>query len=230
METSLHRQLKQHYAGEDGATEVVVDGFRIDAIATCGELIEIQHASLGALRSKCRQLLDGTERRLKIVKPIIARKRVTTLVRRGGPVKRTRMSPIRGNLAELFVDLVHFSDVFPRDRLTLEFALIESEEIRVDRKQPTRRRKKYSLVDQQLIQVIDTLQVCTTDDLLSQVPIRYLPMPFDTAELGAAMDQPRWFAQKVAYCLRTTGAVKLAGKRGNSLLYALPRRKSKAAA
>lgn len=219
METSLHRQLKLLYAADESQTEVVVDGFRIDAVADNGELIEIQHASLGALRDKTRKLLAKSDHSLRIVKPIIARKRIITLTRRGGSVKRSRMSPKRGELLDFFLDLVHFSTVFPVRQLTLEIALIEAEEIRVDRQRPTRRGKKFTTVDQQLVELRDSIELRTRADLLKHLPVKCLPIPFDTAELAAAMNRPRWFAQKVAYCLRKTGAAKQAGKRGNSMLY-----------
>lgn len=222
METSLHKQLKLHYAASEAETEVTVDGFRIDAISASGELVEIQHASLGALRGKTKKLLQGTKHSLRIVKPIIARKRVITLTRRGGEPKRSRMSPKRGSVLDFFEDFVHFSTVFPLRRLTLEIVLIEAEETRVDRPKPTRR-KKYSPIDQQLIQVHESIELRTKADLVRQLPVEHLPMPFDTAELAAAMQRPRWFAQKVAYCLRVTGAAKLAGKRGNSQLYRVSR-------
>ena len=32
METSLHRELKSLYAGDDAQTEVVLDSYRIDAV------------------------------------------------------------------------------------------------------------------------------------------------------------------------------------------------------
>lgn len=219
METSLHRQLKMHYAASDEQTEVTVDGFRIDAISKSGELVEIQHASLGALRDKTRQLLSNTKHQLRIIKPIIGRKRLVTLTRRDGSVKRTRMSPKRGELLDVFEDLVHFSSVFPRQRLTLEVVLIEAEEVRIDRKRPTRRGRRYTSLDQRLVDVLGSLQLRTRTDLLRQLPLETLPNPFCTAELAAALGKPRWFAQKVAYCLRETGAVKLHGKRGNSLIY-----------
>lgn len=225
METSLHKQLKLHYAATAEQTEVCVDGFRIDAIAPSGELIEIQHASLGALRDKTKKLLKKSKHSLRIVKPIIARKRIVTLGKRDGDVLRSRMSPKRGELLDLFLDLVHFASVFPMKRLTLEFVLIEAEETRIDRDPPPRRRgKKYIALDQSLVQVLDSVQFCTTGQLLGSVPFHALPNPFDTAELAAALQRPRWFAQKVAYCLRHTGATRLAGKRGNSQLYRIPPR------
>jgi hypothetical protein len=59
---------------------------------------------------------------------------------------------------------------------------------------------------------------------------------FTTEEIARLAPMPRWLAQKMAYCLRKTGAIEPHGKRGNSWLYrplppALPatRRKSRAA-
>ncbi len=219
METSLHRQLKLHYAATAEQTEVVVDGYRIDAISDTGELIEIQHASLGALRDKTQQLLTRRGRSLRIVKPIVIRKRLLTLHKRGGEVKRSRMSPKRGDLLDIFIDLVHFTNVFPRSRLTLEVVLIEAQEVRVDLKQPTRRGKRHRTLDQQLTSVQQSFEFRTKHDLLDQLPLAQLPSPFDTAQLAAALERPRWLAQKIAYCLRQTGAAKLAGKRGNAQLY-----------
>ncbi len=230
METGLHKALKLRYAATDADTEIVVDGFRIDAIATDGELIEIQHASLGALRDKTRKLLKKRSHRLRIVKPIVARKRVVTLDKRDGNVIRSRMSPKRCELIDVFEDLVHFATVFPKKRLTLELLLVETEEIRVDRNRPSRRGKRFHLIGQELAGTTESLELSTTADLLDLVNWKSLPIPFDTAELAAVIERPRWFAQKVAYTLRETGAVRLAGKRGNSLLYAPKRGRRKSAA
>jgi hypothetical protein len=229
METSLHQQLKCRYASDLERTEVSLDGYRIDAIADSGELVEIQHASLGALRHKVSKLLDCTQHHLRIVKPIVGRKRLVTLTRKGGPVKRVRMSPKQGQMLDLFEDLVHFSTVFPRDRLTLEMILVEIDEVRVDRNASGWRKKKYKCLDQKLVALLDTVELRNNADLLAQLPVNSLPEHFDTSELAAALDRPRWFAQKVAYCLRKTGAATTTGKRGKSQLYRVPRRRPRAA-
>ncbi len=221
METSLHRQLKLNYAVSAAQTEVTVHGFRIDAIGSRGELIEIQHASLGALRDKTRCLLSEQKKRVRIVKPIVARKTLITLDKPGGNVIRKRLSPKRGDVLDIFLDLVHFGTVFPHPKLILEVVLIEAEEFRIDRLQPKRRRsKRYKTLEQSLIGVENRFEFAKFSDLLALLPMAALPQPFDTAELAAAMSKPRWFAQKVAYCLRQAGAATLVGKRGNSQLYA----------
>jgi hypothetical protein len=46
-----------------------------------------------------------------------------------------------------------------------------------------------------------------------------LAEPFTTAGLAEAIDQPRWLAQKMAYCLRGMGAISEAGKQGRSATY-----------
>lgn len=221
METSLHRQLKTLYAAKSQGIEIAVHGFRIDAIGKRGELIEIQHASLGALRKKTQTLLAEQTKRVRIVKPIVARKTIITLDAPEGEVLRRRLSPKRGEVLDIFLELVHFGQVFPHPKLTLEVVLIEAEEYRLDRARPTRRGKRYRSLDQRLVEVQTRVEFTTVTDLLAYVPLKMLPTAFDTADLAAALGKPRWFAQKVAYCMRQSQAIAVVGKRGNSQLYEL---------
>ena len=64
------------------------------------------------------------------------------------------------------------------------------------------------------------LRLAVPGDLLRLIP-RELPSPFHTADLAAALDVSRGLAQRIAYCLRETGAVSKAGKQGNAWLYRL---------
>jgi hypothetical protein len=216
------------YASDESKTEVRFAGFRIDAITEDGELIEIQHASLGALRDKTKQLLKPRcKHRLRIVKPIVRRKRITTICEESGEVLRSRMSPKSGDWLDLFEDLVHFASVFPRKGLTLEAVLIDAEEIRADRIPKRRRGKNYTSLDIQLTEVGNRVALTTIDDLLSRLPLQQLDNPFDTAQLAQAISRPRWLAQKVAYCLREMGGISLTGKKGNSQLYSISKKRTR---
>lgn len=224
METSLHRQLKLAYARTAAHTEVTVAGFRIDAISRSNELIEIQHASLGALKRKVRQLLDDDQQhRVRIVKPIVARKWIVTLDSPRGQVLRRRMSPKRGVLSDIFSDLVYFTALFPHPRLTLEVLLIEADETRVPKAKHRFKRKNYTTLEQSLLSVSERCELRAAHDLWTLLPALTLPERFDTAELARQIDRPRWFAQKVAYCLRSCNAIDAVGKQGNSQLYSLPK-------
>ena len=227
METSLHRELKQLYAESPDDVEVRVQGFRIDAIAQ-GELIEIQHGGLAAIRDKVQRLLKTHQ--VRVVKPIVARKLLVKRKSRRGKVVERRMSPKRGCLLDLFHDLIHFTHVFPHPRLTLEVLLVEVEEWRFPGHGRRRRwsRRDFQVEDQKLISVQTHHLFQKPADLAKLVPTN-VPLPFDTQVLAQSLKIKRREAQKLAYCLRHTGAIVQAGKRGNSLLYKWPPAKRRTA-
>lgn len=217
METSLHRELKRIYAGQDGETEVALNNYRID-VMRAGELIEIQHGSLAAIRDKILNLLP--DNRMRIVKPIIAEKILVKQSRRGGKTIDRRRSPKRCTILDLFDDLVYFTRVFPHENLTLEVPLVEIEELRYPGHGRRRRRRTgdFQIEDQRLLGVRDTFEFNTANELLRLLPDS-LPVPFDTAQLARVMNLSRWTAQRIAYCLRETGATHQVGKSGNTRLY-----------
>lgn len=229
METSLHRQLKAIYAGEERANEVRLAGFRIDAVAN-GELIEVQLGSLAAIRNKIATLLKA-KHTVRIVKPIIVRKQVTMLTDAGGTIVHSRKSPKQETLAELFHELVYFTKVFPHKRLILEVPQVSIEETRYPGHGKRRRWRKndFVIADQSLVELFDGETLCTAADLLKLLPGKP-PREFHTGILAEKLGLRRWVAQRVAYCLRECGAAVEIGKAGNARLYRLkPARRRRAA-
>jgi hypothetical protein len=217
METSLHRDLKRLYAGEAAQCEVRLGRYRIDAIAD-GELIEVQHGPLAAIRDKVRKLL--TEHHVRVVKPIIASKQLVYLRRKGGKIARRRLSPKRGKLLDLFDELIHFTNVFPHPRLVLEVPLVDVEERRYPGhgRRRWRRDGDFQVEDQALVTVQSQIRLATAGDLAGLVACP-LPVPFNTAHLAAGLAIPRWSAQRIAYCLNRMGAWRQVGKSRNAWLY-----------
>ena len=228
MEYSLHRELKQRYAGPEARTEVPLAGYRVDAVRP-DTLIEIQHGSLGAIQTKVARLLES--HRVLVVKPIVVRKILVQQTDRSGEVRSRRKSPKQGQVADLFLDLVHFTRVFPHASLTLEVPLVDIEEWRYPGHGRRRRRRErdHQVEDQKLLDVHQTITLRRAADLLTLLNVE-LPATFHTADLAQAMQVPRWLAQKVAYCLRQTGAVKMLGKQGNALMYGLPKKRTRRSA
>ena len=226
METSLHRELKLIYAASPEDTEVRIGRFRIDAV-NGKELIEIQHGGLSAIRDKIQKLLK--DHRVRVVKTIIARKLLVKRKSRRGRVVERRLSPKRGQLLDVFGDLVHFTRVFPHPRLTLEVLLVEVEEWRYPGHGRRRRwrLRDFQIEDQKLLEIQGHRVIRRAKDLANMVP-NSIPLPFDTQDLANALQIKRWEAQKGAYCLRHTGAAEPVGKRGNAILYAWPKPKRKA--
>ncbi|MHB8969142.1 MAG: hypothetical protein ACYC3X_04240 [Pirellulaceae bacterium] len=219
METSLHRQLKQRYSCGDAAQEVKLGEFRIDVVNP-DHLVEIQHGSLAAIRNKVVRLLQ--DHRVLIVKPILARKLILTLHRRGGAVVSQRWSPKRGIPLDLFDELIYFTRVFPHANLTLEVPLVEVEERRYPGhgRKRWRRPNDHQVEDVRLVSVGQVFRFTTANDLQQLLP-QMLPRPFHTGQLAEQLQVQRPLAQRIAYCMRKTGGAIEVGKQGNARLYQL---------
>jgi hypothetical protein len=215
--TLLHQQLKEHYVSDPDRHEVVVGGFRIDAVDRKGRLIEIQCASLSAIRNKIRTLVD--DHQVVVVKPLAARKKIVTLHRRGGDIVSTRFSPVRQTIAHVFLELVHFG-IFPHPRLQLDVLLTVQEEVRVPPTERSSWRKKYSVEERTLVTVEHHVKLKTANDLWKALDLQ-LPEQFTTADLVNASQMPRWLAQKAAWCFRRMEFFDVCGKAGNAVVYRL---------
>jgi hypothetical protein len=215
METSLHRTLKERYAaGGSGRPEIVIGGFRVDAVDQAGRLIEVQSGALGPLRGKLRLLLP--EHRIRIIKPVVLKRRLIRKSTPTGPVLSTRQSPKRGRLFDVFDDLIGLVRVFPHTNLEIDVVGVTIEEVRLQR----RRWPGYKVADRCLGETHETQSVVTALDLWALLPPGCEGRePFTTYELAQMLDRPLSFAQRVAYCLRLTGAARVVGKQGNRLIY-----------
>ncbi|MGQ9761699.1 MAG: hypothetical protein ACUVQG_02560 [Thermogutta sp.] len=202
MEYSLHQELKRYYAGPHRSLEVVIDGFRVDAISH-GWLIEIQHGPLVAIRKKIQKLVESYP--LLLVKPVVGEKQIVRLARRGGPIISRRRSPKRGQAWEVFHDLIHFARIFPHPNLRIDVALVDIEEIRYPGPRQRWGYDGYRLADRRLIRLRETIALSTANDLRQLLP--EIPEPFDSHDLATALGAPRWVAQRIAYSLRKSGAV-----------------------
>jgi hypothetical protein len=215
METSLHRSLKDRYSSGDlDRREVSVAGFRIDAIDLTGRLVEIQSGALGPLRRKLQQLLP--QHRLRIVKPVVLSRRLFRTSSGRGSVISVRNSPKRGALVDIFDDLIGVVRIFPHSNLDIEVLGVTIDEVRV----PRRRRPGFKVTDRRLGEIRETATLARADDLWSLLPAAcHDRKPFSTTDLARQLERPVWFAQRVAYCLRETGAARVVGKTGNRLIY-----------
>lgn len=215
QETSLHASLKQWYAQPGDQLEVSVDGFVVDIVR--GDLlIEIQTRNFSALKSKLKDLVK--RRQIHLVFPIALEKWIVRLDADKRIELKRRKSPKRGNLMHLFPELVRIPDLVTNPNFSLEILLTKEEELWIDDGQGSWRRKGWSIYDRRLIKVISATRLATPKDFRQVLPDS-LPALFSTLDLASEMKQPRYLAQKMAYCLRKMGVIEKVGKRGRSWLY-----------
>lgn len=227
METTLHRQLKTLYSQSPEQLEQKLGPYRIDVVDG-KQLIEIQHSSLSSIRDKVEDLVE--EFPLKVVKPLIVKKRIVRLSRKGGSVVSRRWSPKKGEILDIFDELIYLRRVFPNPNLVIDIPTVSIEEWRY--KGNGRRRRKradnYQLQDQLLLEVHQTRTISEPADLLQLLaPIN--KQRFDTAELARTQEIPRWRAQKIAYTLAHCGVIRKVDKKGNSFVYQVIRKVAQAA-
>jgi hypothetical protein len=100
----------------------------------------------------------------------------------------------------------------------LEVLLTQEEEIRSYDGKRAWRRHGWVIEERRLLNVVGRRLFETPADLVSLIPSD-LAEPWTTADLAAAIGQPRWLARKMAYCLRKMDLVEAVGKQGNAILY-----------
>jgi len=214
-EKSLHSALKDWYAQRGDHIESEVDGFHIDIIRH-NLLVEIQTANFSSLKRKLTRLTE--KHLLRLVYPIAREKWIVRLAADGKTQLGRRKSPKRGHIFQLFQELVSIPDLIMNPNFSLEVLLIQEEEIRCEDGMGSWRRKGLSIADRCLIEVLSKHLFTDPPDFLSLIPPD-LKEPYSTKELAESIDQPRWIAQKMAYCLRSMRVLEIVGKNGNSLLY-----------
>ncbi len=215
-EKSLHAGLKRWIAEPGDRMEVAVDGFVIDVVRGDENqlLIEIQTRHFGAMKRKLKKLLQN--HRVLLLHPIPQQKWIVRETAVSEPISR-RKSPKKGKLLDIFKELMRIPHLLLHPNLTIGVLLTHQEEIWRDDGKGSWRRKRWSVADHRLLEVVE-MHTFSGADWLNLLP-EGLPLPFTNRELAETAVIPTKLAQQMSYTLRHTGLLNVVGKRGNALLY-----------
>ncbi|MFW9843961.1 MAG: hypothetical protein ACFFEV_05245 [Candidatus Thorarchaeota archaeon] len=214
QERSLHAEIKELYNTPDAEVEVNVDGYIIDVVK--GDvLIEIQTSKFSAIKDKLFKLMK--EHPIRLVHPIAHEKWVIRQSMDGEVVGR-RKSPKRMSILNIFEELVSIPTFIRHSNFELEVLLTSEEEIRINDGKGSWRRKGWSSVDRKLINILDRELFSVPKDFLRLIPDK-IEEPFTTKTLAESLDISRRLVQKMTYCMRKMGILKIVGKKGNAHLY-----------
>jgi len=214
-EKPLHASLKMWCALPNDDVECPVDGFVIDLVRD-HLLIEVQTRGFSSMKPKLAALL-GSGHQVRIVHPIATTKWIVK-VDEDGTILSRRRSPKRGAVTDVFAELVSFPEYLSDSGLEIEVVLTIEEEWRHHTPGRSWRRRGWSVFERRLLQVIDSTLLRDAEDLRHLLPGN-LPELFTTTDLAAGLGRPLRTAQQMAYCLRKTGVIASAGKRGKSVEY-----------
>ncbi len=214
-EKPLHASVKAWYSEPGDLIEHPVDRYVIDIVR--GDLlIEVQTGGFSSMKAKLASLLDGGHR-VRIVHPIASEKWIVRCDDDGTILDR-RKSPKRGDVLDVFSELVAFPQVLNDPLVELEVLMVKVDEMRVHQPGKAWRRRGWVVAERHLLEVDSAQRI---DDPLSMLPSE-LPSQFTTRDLAEATVRPMRSAQQMVYCLRESGSLETVGKVGNSLLYRSP--------
>jgi len=214
-ESSLHRSLKFRYSGSEGATETQVGDFVCDGLTSEGEIIEVQTGSFGPLREKLK-LLAKTNR-IRIIHPIIIQKHIK-LYDLDGSLIHKRKSPRKGNEWDVFKALIYAPELALTKNLTIELAIIDVWEKRVNDGKGSWRRKGVSIVDRYLETWHRSIVLSRRSDYNQFILFKkYEHFTAQTLAVKAGINAT--LAQKTLYTLAKMGLVEKTGKKGNAIVY-----------
>jgi len=214
-EKPLHAALKEWYAQPGDRIEAAVDGFVIDIVRD-GLLLEIQTGSFASIKSKLTYLAGA--HRLRLVYPIAHETWIVKLESDGNGVATRRKSPRRGRPEDLFWEMVSFPGLLANPHFSLEVVLIREEEVRRYDGKRAWRRRGWVIEERRLLEVVDQRVFEEPADWQALLP-ETLEQSFTTEDMAATMGIRRQLAQKMAYCLREAGVIRLLGKQGRANLY-----------
>ncbi len=217
-EKSLHAALKDLYAQPGDVLEARVGGWVIDILREGDPplLIEIQTRSFSSMKRKLTALLDSYP--VRLVHPIPAEKWIVR-VSADGEILSRRRSPQKGlAAARLFRELVSFPALVAHPNLTIDLLLTREDEVWLDDGAGSWRRKRWSIADRRLIDIIERVTLASPDDFAALLPSA-LPALLTTADLAAELRITRGLSGKMAYCLREMGVLDVVGKQGKAILY-----------
>jgi hypothetical protein len=194
---------------------VKVDNYVVD-IVRGDVLVEIQTKNCSAIHRKLKTLIQHHP--VRLVYPIPREKWIVRVSKSGNRTLGRRKSPKRGQLSDIFDEVVYIPGLLKNHNFTLETLMIQEEEVRCDDGQGSWWRRGVSIVDRRLLDVVEQIQFSDRKDFGRFLP-GTLPAPFTNKMLAEERGDSVSLAQKMTYCLRKIGALREVGKKGNELLF-----------
>ena len=216
-ESSLHNEIKQWYRQEGDLLEIKCGGYTIDILR--GDwVIEVQTGSFSKLRKKLSELL--IDHRVRLVYPVPVRKWISRIEELGGTTVSRRFSPKQGSEYSVFDELVFLQSLINSPNLSLEILLIEQEDIWINDAKGSWRRKRWSILDRQLLCVINRAVFTSIDDYRFLLP-EDLGQIFSSRELSNGAGITPGLARKMLYCFTIMGIIQAEAVKNRRKYYSL---------
>ncbi len=213
-ERALHSEIRKVYSLPGDQFEVKLGNYIVDILR--GQLIiEVQTKNFSALKEKLQTLTE--KHQVRLVYPLPEKKWITYLTKENVVINK-RKSPKKGKLTDLFRELVMISHIVGDENFSLEVLLIDEEEVRCNDGKGSWRRRGVSIKERKLLQINSRILFQNKTDYLKILPDS-LNQVFTNKELSKLAKIPVRTARQITYCLRKSGVILLAPKKGRELFF-----------
>ena len=168
-EKRIHRAIKKFVCDDESCFEVKVGSSVADMLSE-GVIYEIQTGSFYPLTKKITAYLSSSDYEIRVIYPIISKRKIVRVDPDTGEVLRARLSSAKQKPTKILPELVYLSDNLKNRRLSFEIYSIYAEEHRYS--DEIHRYRKSGRRDSELFPVsLEEVTVLeTTDDFLALLP------------------------------------------------------------
>ena len=159
----------------------------------------------------------ASQGRLRIVYPVTIINYIEVFNKKN-ILQYRRKSPKRGNPWDIFNVLIHAPELALTPKITIELALVDVTELRVQDGMGSWRRKGVSIVDRQLMTIHECICLKKPADYLRFVPFKKKEQ-FTSGSLAEKAGIQTDLARKTLYVLTKIGLVERVGKQGRAFVY-----------
>lgn len=181
-EKRVHRAIKKFVCEDENCFEVKV-GSSVADVLSANVIYEIQTGSFYPLTKKVATYLSSSDYDIRVIYPIISKRKIVRVDKDTGEVLRSRISSQKQNPTKILPELVYLSDSLKNHRLSFEIYSIYAEEHRYS--DEIHRYRKSGKRDNEIFPIsLEGITVLeTTDDFLSLLPEELTSnTPFTAAE------------------------------------------------
>ena len=214
-ESSLHRSLKYRYSGSEGVIETQVGNYVCDGLRSDGEIIEVQTGSFGPIREKIKCLAKNNK--VRLIHPITNQKHIE-LYNSDGNLAHKRKSPRKGSIWDIFKVLIYAPELVSQRNLTIELAVIDIVEKRVNDGNGSWRRKYVSITDRSLGVWHSSIVLSKRSDYNKFIPYKKNEF-FTVRDLAKKAGINAALARKTLYVLTKMGLVEKTGRQCKAPVY-----------
>jgi len=214
-ESSLHNALKFRYSGIEGSTEKPVGDYVCDGLTSEGEIIEIQIGSFGPIKEKIKKLVQTSK--VRLIHPIVIKKHIELYDLNNNLLYR-RKSPRAGKPWDVFNALIYAPELGLLKNLSIELAVIDVVEKRVNDGKGSWRRKGVSISDRFLDVWHHSIVLSRRGDYNQFIPFKK-DESFTVRNLAKKAGINTTLARKTLYVLAKMNLVEKTGKQANAFIF-----------